>query len=420
MLYIILLTVLFVCLLLWGTRPAKSAESHALVVVKKELPIVPRPTNPLNVLPNELLMDIADFLDHADRACFAYTDRRAYFCIGRALKFTSSTSKLEFLTRLDREGFLPFDILCHECTMFHPPRAYSMWNEVEGRRACICDGNSEVIQQGYLDSPFLPDNVFFDIVAAVCRSFRLKTGNYIVNCLADRQVYKTEGAKISSRTSARICEGRLILKTENVLLLQPGPDLSQKVERLNQLLYENWWLTGVCGHVSWDMIWPYIFNPEDEPNVDVYNRVLSKDTTTLPVIDGWDLGSSVWEGDITCWTVDVIYPWAEWHSDEIWTCGKCSTNFKISVVGRPPDHPRANAIVFTSWKDLGSGVSLSDESWRGHMDTFDTADDDEYLPAAVWNWAAQLFEGIEGLGRSFPYMPDLGDVLDELDEIDDD
>ncbi|KAJ4171572.1 hypothetical protein NW754_013342 [Fusarium falciforme] len=356
MLDIILLTVLLVCLLFWGTRPAKSAESHALVVVKKELPIVPRPSNPLNVLPNELLMDIADFLNPADRACFAYTDRRAYFCIGRALKFASSTVKLEFLTRLDREGFLPFDILCHECTMFHPPRA---------------------------------------------------------------NMYKTEGVKISSRTSARICEGRLILKTENVLLLQPGPDLSQNVKRLNQLLYENWRLTGVCGHVSWDMIWPYIFNPEEEPDVDIYNRVLSKDTTTLPVLDGWDICSCVWHGDITCWTVDVISPWAEWHSDELWTCGKCSTNFKISVVRRPPDHPRANAIVFTSWKDLGSGVSLSDESWRGHMDTFDTVND-EYPPATLRNWAAELFEGIEGLGTRFTYMPDLGEVLDELDEIDDD
>jgi hypothetical protein len=54
------------------------------------------------------------------------------------------------------------------------------------------------------------------------------------------------------------------------------------------------------------------------------------------------------------------------------------------------------------------------------MDTFDTVDDHEYPPATRRNWAAELFEGIEGLGTRFTYLPDLGEVLDELDEIGDD
>ncbi|KAI8712310.1 hypothetical protein NCS52_01328800 [Fusarium sp. LHS14.1] len=426
MIDIIPLTVYAARLLIWAIRPARTIESHVPKSGKKDLRVVPKPRNPFNILPNELLMDIADLLDPADKASFAYTDRRAYFCAGK-LDFLHSEDKVEFISRLDREGFMPFDILCHVCAKFHPPRGDRWWTEAEGQRECILDGNSEVIQQGFLDSPFLPYHVYFDIVAAVCRSFRLKNGNYIVNCLADRNVYKTQGAKISSRTSARFCEGRfgegqLILKTENVLLLQPGPDLSQNVANLNDLLYENWWLTGACGHVSWDMIWPYIFNPEEEnPDVKMYNHVLSKDTTTLPVLDGWDMSSCVWEAPIGCWTwtVDVISPFAEWHCDELWTCAKCSTNFKISVVRRPSD-PRANAIVFTSWKELGKGVSLSDENWRAHMDIFDTVEYEEYPPQVWQNMAAMAFEGIEGLGTNFTYVPDLGDVLEELDKIDDD
>ncbi|RMJ13313.1 hypothetical protein CDV36_006997 [Fusarium kuroshium] len=397
-------------------------ESHASVLGKKALPLVPRPSNPFKVLPNELILELADVLNPADRASFAYTDRRAYHCIGGAFKFASATDRLEFLTRLDRDGFFPFDILCHECGMFHPPRSYSYWDEVEGRRACIRHGDSDVIRQGYLDSPFLPYHVFFDIVAAVCRSFRLKTDNYPVDCLADRQVYKAEGVKISSRTSARICEGRLILKTENVLLLQPGPDLLLNVKMLNEILYEKWWLTGVCGHVSWDMIWPYILNPEEEPDVKIYDRVLSKDTSTLPVLDGWDLCNCISRDGMTCWTDNDINPWfIEWHSDELWGCEKCSTDFKISVVQRPPDYPRANAIVFTSWKDLGKGVSLSDEHWREHMDTLDVRDYDEEDHRMTWaSYAAQLFEGIEYLGTRVTYVPDLGEVLEELDEVGDD
>lgn len=396
-------------------RPAQAVESHAFVHGKKELPILRNPSNPFDVLPNELLVELGTFLNPVDRACLAYTHRRAHNCIGRALIFASSKAKREFLTRLDREGFLPFDILCYQCSKFHPPRSTREWNEVEARRACIADGNSNVIQQGYLDSPFLPYHVHFDIVAAVCRSSRLKIGSYVVNCLADRQVYKTEGVKISSRISARICGGQVILKTENVLLLQPGPDLSRNVEKLNELLYENWELTGVCEHVSWDMIWPFILSPEQEiPDVEMYERVLSKDTTTVPVLDGWDLSNCIWTHGMTCWTICDAGPWIEWHSDELWGCGKCSTDFKISVVRRPPDHPRANAIVFTSWKNLGRGVNLADKDWRGHMDTFDDVEDGS---RATWaNHVAQLFEGIEGLGTRHTYMPKLGEVLEELGE----
>ncbi|KAJ4328961.1 hypothetical protein N0V84_000532 [Fusarium piperis] len=303
--------------------------------------------------------------------------------------------------------------------MFHPPRSTREWNHVEGRRACIGNGHSEAIEQGYLDSPFLPYHVHFDMVAAICRSARIEMGSYVVNCLADRQVYKTEGAKISSRISARIFDGQLILKTENVLLLQPGPDLSRNVTKLNELLSENWKLTEVCGHVYWDRIWPFILNPEEEtPDVAMYNRVLSKDTTTLPVLDGWDLSNCIWSHGITCWTICDATPWIEWHSDELWACGKCSTDFKISVVRRPPDHPRANAIVFTSWKNLGRGVGLSDANWRGHMDTFDDVEDDSR--ATRPNNVAEMFEGIAGLGTRFTYMPKLDEVLEELGEVSDD
>ncbi|KAM0425762.1 hypothetical protein ACHAPT_009012 [Fusarium lateritium] len=353
-----------------------------------------RHSNPFNVLPNELVVKIGTLLDPIDRACLAYTNRWAHNCMSRALRLAFPEAKAQFLARLDRDGFLPFDILCTKCNKFHPPRKTREWNAVEGRRKCIRDPNLD-------DSPYLPQNVFFDIVSAVSRSFRLKSGYYVVNCLADQQEYTTEGAKIKSKSWARIREGQVILKTENVLYLDRGPDLLHNVEKLHEMLMENWQLAMVCKHHSWDKIWPWILNPEI-PDAEGYNYVLSRDPEkeALP-LEHRDFTNCIWTHGMTCWTRCGATQWIRWHQDELWGCTSCSTDYKISVLRRPSGYSRTNAIVFTSWKNLGRGIDWSDKQWMEQIGSGDDRDS-----RSTWgNSSAVLFEDDKDLSFGSIYMP---------------
>lgn len=165
-----------------------------------------------------------------------------------------------FLRRLERDGMWLSEILCETCSKFHLPRKDRTWNEYEGPRRCIQYANGRALE--YLESPYLPRQVHFDIVAAITRSYRFESGLYDINYLFSTDQYTAGRAKITSNVSARLYKGTLVLKTELVLSAGKMAFASENVDKLEKVLQKSTKLENVCQHVKWAEVLPFIFRPQ--------------------------------------------------------------------------------------------------------------------------------------------------------------
>lgn len=72
----------------------------------KSVPPLSKPTpsvgRVLEIIPNEILIDIATLLCPMDRACLAFTSRHTHRVIGKALNLRPSRDRYDFLHRLEK------------------------------------------------------------------------------------------------------------------------------------------------------------------------------------------------------------------------------------------------------------------------------------------------------------------------------
>lgn len=319
----------------------------------------------LQALPREVLIKIATYLNVINQACLAFTCRCTHQALGRALGLNPGHERYMFLRRLERDGMWPSEILCETCSKFHLPRRNRTWNEYEGPRRCIQYGNGRALE--YLESPYLPRQVHFDIVAAITRSYRFDSGLYDINYLFSTDQYTAGRAKITSNVSARLYKGSLVLKTELVLSAGKMAFASENVDKLEKMLQKSTKLENVCQHVKWAEVLLFIFRPQLPTVQKSGQSCMGKHPSQECKISGQDLHTCLWTHSQRCWSRCGAYSRLGSDLQKLWSCNLCSTDYKISLLRKQGKSSETNSLVFTSWKNLSRCTSVYNEDWAAHM-----------------------------------------------------
>ncbi|EEU41150.1 uncharacterized protein NECHADRAFT_83278 [Fusarium vanettenii 77-13-4] len=285
----------------------------------------------LQGLPRGVLIKIATYLNITNKACLAFTCQ----------------------------------ILCETCSKFHLPRRDRTWNKYEGPRRCIQYGNGRALE--YLESPYLPRQVHFDIVAAITRSYRFDSGLYDTNSFFSTEKYTAGRAKITSNVSARLYKGSIVLKAELVLSAGKVAFASENVDKLEKMLQKSTKLENVCQHVKWAEVLPFIFRPQLPTVQKSGQSCLGKHSSQKCKISRQDLHTCLWTHSQKCWSRCDAYSRLGSDLQRLWSCNLCSTDYKISLSRKQGKSSETNSLVFTSWKNLGRCTSVYNEDWAGHM-----------------------------------------------------
>ncbi|KAF4985240.1 hypothetical protein FDECE_16710 [Fusarium decemcellulare] len=239
-----------------GLIPGPSHESHAPDLVAQDGfntslnvgPNIHKAQKGLHDLPMELLIEIATQLCPLDRASLACVSRHTHMITSRALRLDWKL-RFKLLERLESDGVWLPEILCSLCYKFHQPRDL-VWTEAEGHRECVLYGDPTIGRK--TTSPYLPTQVYFDIVSAISRCSRFGSKLYDVDRLASSHHYKREGAKINRIVSARVHQEHVIIKTETVLFSgQNRATALENVHNIERLIHDNAGLAPICGHGLW-------------------------------------------------------------------------------------------------------------------------------------------------------------------------
>ncbi|WAO92404.1 Hypothetical protein NCS54_00991200 [Fusarium falciforme] len=276
----------------------------------------------LQALPREVLIKIATYLNVINQACLAFTCRHTHQVLSGALRLNPGHERYIFLRRLERGGIKD-----------------RTWNEYEGPRRCIQYGNGRTLE--YLQSPYLPRQVHFDIVAAIIRSYRFDSELYDINYLLSTDQYTAGRAKITSNVSTRLYKGTLVLKTELVLSAGKMAFALENVAKLEKMLQKSTKLENVCQHVKWAEVLPFIFRPQLRTVQKNGQSCMGKHPSQECKISGKDLHTCLWT-----------------HSQKY---------YKISLSRKQGKSSETNSLVFTSWKNLSRCTSVYNEDWTAHM-----------------------------------------------------
>lgn len=365
--------------------------------------------NRFEALPKEILVEIATILDPIDRACLAFTCKHACSVLGRALKLNYWHDRWYFLYRLETQGTCPGEILCRSCHKFHLPRKHRGYSSTDASRACV---NSNA-KRAQCDSPHLPRQVYFDILAAMARSFlRNRPSMYNIDLLSSKCLLADGAAQIRSRTYARYRKRSFLLKTETILYAGPRATAGAfpNVTRIGYLAAQCPDIYNICQHASWAELWPFIFQ-RYHPGITIRNQWCSNGPKNmLPWINhifDEDIHECLWTHERTCWTHCDASVRLDPRLRGIWGCGMCSTDYKVSTAYISHEGARDTKIVIlTTWKNLGTGWDNQESTWREHMDggSYDGGLDGLLGRSTPLYSAARDFEGMEDKS-SFAYEP---------------
>ncbi|KAF4974022.1 hypothetical protein FZEAL_9042 [Fusarium zealandicum] len=317
----------------------------------------------IETLPRELIIEIADYLSPCRRASLAITSRRIHHFIGRALRL-SPADRHSFLYALENDGVWISEILCQFCNKFHLPRQNRLWTMEKGSRPCISDGNPQIIAWSH--PPSLP--VTWDMVAAITRCQRHGSTQYSVDCLQRNRTFKNGDTRIEVNTSARVSRGHLILKTETILDPGGGHDYGRTIEnvpKLRHLIEKRPKLARICGHAKWTDAYLLMFDTDakmDGPTPPDQWPSFSRVPGDID-LSGRVLQECLWNHERMCWPRCDAASRLGPYLGSLWACGRCSTDYKVSTRHRTG----GKVLVFTSWKDLGTGKDILRQPWVEHL-----------------------------------------------------
>lgn len=308
----------------------------------------------LETLPVELLFIIAAFLSLADQVALALVSKTGFYRFGPAVSKLKEKKeeRLDFLTVLERDGVRNADILCSACVRFHPPRLSAVhgwyFQNMQGMRPCGERFDLRPWPSTFrLISPNLPSHLHFNTIAAVMRSHRHGWTVHPVHTLAasHRTHHRTGYPKLNCYVSCKIVDGRLIVKTQKLMLpCASWEDLQEARPAVLRFLQDECLLRHCCGHIWWIGHYRFVFDEKADlhpAHIWIHHRI---------------------------WAARPLHP--EGYDPRlaylyrVYGCKVCYTDFALGVVDLPDT--RRRLIVLTTWKDLGSGESPSDVRWASH------------------------------------------------------
>ncbi|KAM5354668.1 hypothetical protein ACJ41O_001315 [Fusarium nematophilum] len=353
-------------------------------------PVIPQDSNErVERARDEILIQIASYLSPIDRACLAVVNRHVHKVLN-GVPYLDHETRWRLLRRLERRGAWMSEILCRECCMFHRPREIRASSAKDATRPCVLKKNRFGNRQ--YTSYYLASDVYFDTVAAIMRCHSFKSRIYDVNLLASSRRYEHLDAKMSRDISARICNGRLLLKTEIILVLGKNKDdWARNSHKLTTLMAHHGNHGIVCGDHYWSNIWYTTFE-----------RGHSRYAFKAAPLDR-PLQECLWTHEKPCRANCEAGPKLEVHMSRVWSCSRCDTDYKLSTAKL--EGARGNAAILTSWKDLGTGKNPGEGVWLQHLHGIE-------LVHRRSGWG-KIWEDFEGTKDR--YVPCLsGTVVEEL------
>lgn len=334
----------------------------------------------LEHVPTEIILHLATFLRPEEKAVLALTSKtmlRKLDPDGQVFRLPTPEARYNLLLHLSRDGACLPRILCQWCRLFHDPRPSPGWSAARqvgtlGGRACEQYTTRKDQVEG---SVFLPWRLHYNLVMAVmfCRRQGFDTSQHMeyLNQLGKEELLVTEqGHKLMTRHRFRINGECLYLKTEKLIWLgkrQTDLAIVESISEVSRMMEGEgantgsgttttnntnspasaaWKRNHICRHLNWVTQFPQVFAlPINYPGQLGPGRRL----------DIWKLPSTD-EQNLTKYN----------------KCICCSTDYCMRFI-RMPDTiggvqgPPVEICVLTTWKTLGTGLTVNENRWNGHM-----------------------------------------------------
>ena len=388
----------------------------------------------LEELPTEIILRIAAFLQPDQKAAMALTCKAMLGHLGTGVLVNlSPDDRYKLLLHLAEDGMYLPDILCHWCRIFHSPMPTPGWSVVSytdpaNRIPPICESFTKYTEQKE-SSIALPWRLHYNLVMAVMfchrRGFEFWEPHHLDH--DGRTIATKQGHKLKMRYRFKISHGNLILKTEKLLYLgnqQGDVAILQSIAEITEMLNSRsgwdglpapqmdcWERDKVCRHSGWTRSNPHIFDTVGFDNDS--EREDMDQITPMTRLTNWTAVKGL-----------------EDKTTQIKWCKRCYTDLAIALIPMPASNgaggsidpsPRRNVniCVLTSWKNLGTGLTITDNMWNSHLIADGTRPDKQVRyhykgaadvdPSAAW-------EGARSKGRR-NYVPSIDRVvLLELEE----
>lgn len=297
----------------------------------------------LELLPTELILQIAENLEPWEAAAFALSSKGILYKLGTASVILHPKDRYPFFQLLERDLRHIPEILCAFCSYFHAPEESLM----SKRHCCIL---APTYGRGIwnLTSPLLPTWLHWNMVRAVMQSHREGTGYHTVEDLKSTKAFSEDGTRVHYTARYLISNGKLILRTVLALFPCEGGAREQTAfaPELVNILRKNK-LEACCGHVSWTKKYPLVFSPQPEPRTPSDAHPLS--ITYRPCI----------------WNTRRKKPLRALYVADMDQCRRCHTSYTWMI--KDLEDGGGRVVCLVSYKDLGRGQSRDEPEWNSHM-----------------------------------------------------
>lgn len=379
---------------------------------KSDAQPVRKPGPPLDqTLPTELILKISGYLRPETRAALALTSRKMYRILGSdSVSSLDDESKVELLYYLEKDGRLFPNILCEWCFEVHSPFPSPDWTigvaNDGSERECEEFTNWDEEKASSLS---LPWRLHYNTISAVMEGHR----NGWNGLEAEKMGY-TETAtgpndrdwlRIRIQYTYKIVKGSLVLKTERLVPIRSTQNPKAVFDCMRSV---SEWMVG---------------NMERKGASDQARAKVNWQLNKICVHRGWvDSGYDCFLSDSESEKVLTNLRVSPWKRIQMWTdraatekpgrvapCPHCYTDYALAFVPAIQDREdRGNVCVLTTWKDLGTGLSICDGKWQTHlMDRAGKRDNirhpDECDIASAYEGVKQERSGVDF--REFHYSP---------------
>ncbi|KAF6812107.1 hypothetical protein CPLU01_14975 [Colletotrichum plurivorum] len=297
----------------------------------------------IELLPTEMILQIAENLEPWEVAAFALSSKRILYNLGTAAVKVRPKDRYAFFQLLERDLRHIPQILCAYCSYFHAPEESLM----SKRHCCVL---APTYGRGIwnLTSPLLPTWLHWNMVKAVMQSHREGTGYHTVEDLKSTKTFSDDGTRVHYTARYLISNGKLILRTALALLPCKGGAREQTAfaPELANILRKNK-LEASCGHVLWTERYPRVFSPQPEPGTPSSAHPLS--INYRPCI----------------WNTRRKKPLKTFHAADMKQCRRCHTSYTLMI--KDLEDGGGRMVCLVSYKDLGKGESRDEPEWNSHM-----------------------------------------------------
>ncbi|KAH7411354.1 hypothetical protein BKA64DRAFT_772931 [Cadophora sp. MPI-SDFR-AT-0126] len=274
--------------------------------------------SPFRLLPNEIILQIGDFLQPSAGANFALTCLPIYRLFTNSCRFMNDDDKLEFLELLERD--LPNHIVCQSCIKLHSIKkahkyVQNRWMGNSPLPACRVELKRRHVQF-HLHKDF--SLVLFQMAMKLNQQGR--DASRILGFLSSESGKYLHDKYLEQYSSlARVVDNRLLLRDQRVC----------KVPTSNRLPREmTFW---ICPHF-------WVYSGDELNSLDSWRSQLEKPDPLGPEV---------------C------------HSGPgLMRCLFCYTDFRLDFKSFGDS---GNVACVTTWKDLGSSRPLLNEKWQSHL-----------------------------------------------------